>query len=84
LHRNVFLIVLLEMLSTCRNALSVLDFLVKVIGSAVVASTFSSWTAGGVWGCYVVSAVVRISRNWDREEDFVMDFVVGETTTLLG
>ena len=71
------------MLTTCRNALSVLDLLVKAIGSAVVARAFSSRIAAGAWGCYVVSAVVRTSHNWDREEDFVMDFVLGETTPLL-
>ena len=56
------------MLTTCRNALSVLDLLVKVIGSAVVASTFSSWTAGGVWGVVVVSTIIRTIQNWERQE----------------
>ena len=72
------------MLTTCRNALSILDLLVKAIGSAVVAGSFSSWIAAGAWGCYVVSAIVRTRHNWDREEDFVMDFVFGETTSRLG
>ena len=61
------------MLTTCRNALSVLDLLVKVIGSAVVASTFSSWTAGGVWGFVVVSTIVRTIRNWERQEGLASD-----------
>ena len=62
------------MLTTCRNALSVLDLLVKAIGSAVVASTFSSWTAGGVWGFFVVSAIARTVSNWERQDEaFVMD-----------
>ena len=69
--------------SKCRNALSVLDLVVKVIGSAVVAWTVSSGIAAGAWGCFVVSAVARTYCNWDREEDFVMDFVLGETTRLL-
>jgi hypothetical protein len=65
------------MLTTCRNALSVLELLVKAIGSAVVARTFWSWTSGGAWGCFVVSAVFRTYCNWDREEAFVMDYVLG-------
>ena len=59
------------MLTTCRNALSVLDLLVKLIGSAVVASNFSSWTTGGVWGFFVVSAIARTIRNWERKDDVI-------------
>lgn len=73
------------MLTTCRNALSVLDLLVKVIGSAVVASTFSSWTAGGVWGFVVVSTIARTIRNWERQEGVIEYFRdAGEPTETTG
>ena len=80
---NVFHFVSLEMLTTCRNALSILGLLVKAIYSAVIASTFSTWTAAGVWGGHVVSEVISTSHNWDREENLVMEFVLGDTTHLL-
>ena len=71
------------MLTTCRNAVSIVGLLVKAIYSVAFTSAFSSWIAAGAWGCYVISAVADTSHKWDREEDFVMDFVPGETTRLL-
>ena len=63
-------------LTTCRNALSVLDFLVQLIITAVgFANNFPSWiTAGGLWGLFVVSTIARAIQKWERQDDVIECF----------
>ena len=72
------------MLITGRNILSILAVILKLLGNAAIASivanmvtsqaqaAVSSW-AGGAWCFIVASELVRSIRDWEKQEDDVID-----------
>ena len=70
------------MLITGRNILSIFAVIFKLLGNAAIASivanmvtsqaAVSSW-AGGAWGFIVASELVRSIRDWEKQEDDVID-----------
>ena len=62
--------------------LSLVEFLIVSIGSALVAYTFASWASGCIWGCVVVAALRRLIREWTEDEGYVIeDEVAGDVNT---
>ena len=65
----------LEIIPTCRNALSVVAFVAASIASALVASTFATWTSGGAWGCLIIAALACVIREWESEDEgYVIEY----------
>ena len=63
--------------------LSLVEFFIVYIGSALVAYTFASWTSGWIWGCVVVAAFRRLIREWETEDEgyVIEDEVAGDANT---
>ena len=50
-------------------------FVAASIASALVASTFATGTGGGAWGCFIVTALACVIRDWEsKDEGYVIEY----------